>query len=422
MATDDYVKSLAALIKSRLDPGLHVYVEWSDEIWNYGNPYWTETNYNADQMTALLADSPTAAANYAANCVGWANAECHVAERVKQFGDDFASVYGQTAIPTTIRPVLCTQVVQPVFLVEALRFIAKTYGPPANYFYGTCGAPYWSPDGAQVPPSGATVSQVVAAMDQAIPNNVSFIEADAAMDLYYGLHNLTYEGGPALSGLSSVASADVLAAANLAPGMQANVSNSLTSFFQHGGDMYMYYSLQGSGSYWGATPDPLDLHAPKYLGLRATAGQHVTCHAGTTLPGIITMAQPAFALLAGTPVPTYQMRNCWSPPSGNTSPSNCSFTSSVAVGDGYGYLVDVVEAGNFSVSLGMVNASAASSLELSVDGKSTGTFAIPKTPSGTTPSVTPLTVTLSAGLHVIELLNAAATTSCAVHNIQFANQ
>lgn len=139
MATDDYVKSLAALIKSKLDPGLHVYVEWSDEIWNYANPFWTETDYNVDQTKALLANDSTAAANYQAHCASWASYECHVAERVMQFSTDFDSVYGQSAINITIRPVLCTQLGQPAFMQEALGFIANVYGPPSRYFYGVCG-------------------------------------------------------------------------------------------------------------------------------------------------------------------------------------------------------------------------------------------------------------------------------------------
>ncbi|MEO6798881.1 MAG: cadherin-like domain-containing protein [Rhodanobacter sp.] len=416
MATDDYVKSLATLLKSRLDPGLHVYVEWSNEIWNYGSPYWTETNYNNDQVQALLASNAAAAANYAANCVSWANFECHVAERLKQLSDVFAAVYGAKAINTTIRPVLCTQVVQPVMLMEALRFIAKTYGPPANYFYGTCGAPYWSPKTRLA--ADATVEQTVAAMDQAIINNVGYIETDTAVSLYYGLHNFAYEGGPALDGIGP--SDAVLAATNLAPGMQANVVNGLTDFFKHGGDMYMYYSLVGSGPYWGATPDPLDLHAPKLAGLHATVGKLVTRSTGTTLPGTIVADPPMFALKSGTPVPTYQMRNCSAlDAEGN---GNCGFGNAIPVGDGYGYLVNVPHAGAFTVTLVLVGNASASSLELAVDGKSAGKFAVSNASTGATATATTLDVTLTAGPHVVELLNASVTGGSAVSGIDFAAQ
>jgi len=426
MASDDYVKSLATLIKSKLDPGLHVYVEWSDEIWNYANPWWTETNYNADQTTALLASDPTSAADYSANCVSWANSECHVAERVMQFSQDFASVYGQAAINTTIRPLLCTQVVQPVLSMEALRFIANTYGPPSNYFYGTCGAPYWGVSGTL--PTATTAAGAVAALDQAIPNNDTYLQADTATALYYGLHNLTYEGGPnntsfAVAADTSGQAAKVLeTSVQMAPGMKADVTQGLTRAFQDGTDMYMFYENE-SATYWGATTDPLDLDAPKFAGLSAAAGQSVTRNAGTAIPGNIAAVPPAFALLAGAPVHTYQMHNC-SDGNGSTVPPNCGFSSSIAVGDGYGYLVDVPQAGTYSVSLTLLDSitTGASSLELDVDRKSVGTFSISAAPNGTAPVVGSLSVTLTAGLHVIDLLNASDISNCAVTSINVASQ
>ncbi|MEO9079687.1 MAG: cadherin-like domain-containing protein, partial [Rhodanobacter sp.] len=417
LATDDYVKSLAGLIKSKLASDLHVYVEWTDEIWNYGNPYWTETNYNNDQLKALRSSNPTADARYTANCAGYAAFQCHVAERLKQFGDDFATVYGPAAITTTIRPVLCGQVVQPVMVMEALRYIAKTYGPPSRYFYGTCGAPYWGKKVAD--PTNATADDVVAAMNAGIPDNVPYIEAFTALNVYYGLHHLSYEGGPSMS--SAGVSAEVRAAADLAPGMQANVTTGLVDFFRHGGDMYMYYSSMGSGN-WGATMDPLNLAAPKYAGMRAAAGQTVTRAAGTALPGTIVMAKPAFALRGGAAVPTYEMRNCWAPPAGNTAPSSCGYDSNVVLGDGYGYLVTVPQSGTYNVSLGVVGASRECQLGLTVEGKSAGSFVIPATPSGTTPTAAPLGVNLDAGMHVVALVNANSTGSCTVHNIDFSRK
>lgn len=408
MATDAYVKSLALLIKSKLDASLNVYIEWSDEIWNYGNPYWTETNYNTDQTKALLQSNPQAAADYAANCVSWANGMCHVAERVKQFGDVFATVFGASAINTRIRPVLCMQVVQPVFLMETLRYIALTYGPPNKYFYGTCGAPYWGAKPKLT--AGSTVAETVAAMNGGVADNNGYIEADTAIALHYGLRNLSYEGGPSLVG--SGASAAVLDAANIDPGMQANVVSGLGEFFKHGGDMYMYYSIAGSGSYWGASPDPLDLHAPKLAGLHAMAGQTVTRTAGTLLPGSVAAKPPIFALKSNTPVPTYQMANC----NGATS---CGFGSSVPVGDGYAYLVTVPQAGTFTVSVDLDGTSSGASLELAVDGKSAGIFSITKTPPATTPSASSLNVTLTAGVHVIALLNASTSGSGNVSALTF---
>ncbi len=411
MATDDYVKSLAALIKSKLDPGLHVYVEWSDEIWNYGNPWWTETNYNLDQMKALLASNPTEATNYQANCAGWANFECHVAERVMQFGGDFASVYGQAAINTTIRPLLCTQVVQPSMMQEALGFVAAVYGPPSQYFYAICGAPYWNPK--SVLPSGTTEAGVVAAMGQSINNNASYIESDTATALYYGLHNFTYEGGPAIDGVSITGTTGapltaILDAADVDPAMKAQTSDGLSAAFGNGIDMYMYYSSQGSGGHWGATPDQLDLGAPKFAGLTALTGQLVTRNAGSAVPGSIPINPPLFGILAnGTVRPTFEVSSAYCEPANGGASSYCAIKAGTPAGAGYGYLIDVPQAGTYSLSLVMDdrNGEGPASLQLDVDQKPLGTLTVPQTAAGTPLTLGPLSVTLTPGLHLVEILS-----------------
>jgi len=56
-APTDYPRELGRLINSRLDPARTVYLEYSDEVWNYGNPWWNETTYVTAQGTAEY--SPT---------------------------------------------------------------------------------------------------------------------------------------------------------------------------------------------------------------------------------------------------------------------------------------------------------------------------------------------------------------------------
>lgn len=412
MATDDYVKSLAALIKSQLNPNLRVYVEWSDEIWNWGNPYWTETSFVTNQVKALIDGSnPAETAAYAANCASWAHLTCRVAERVMQFGQDFASVYGQAAINTTIRPVLCTQVVQPAFLMTALKFIALTYGPPSNYFYGTCGAPYWSP--ANPVPAGTTAAGAVAAYDAAIPANDGYLQTDTAIALFYGLHNLTYEGGPDYTGLAvagdttGTATAALTVALQIAPGLRNDVIQGLTRAYADGVDMYVFYQNLNS-TYYGATTDPLDLQAPKFQGLQAVAGQLITRTAGTTLPGTVLVGPTTFGISGGTLVRAGSDvlgTNCQL----SLSPPVCSFNTSIAKGDGIAFLVNVPKAGNYAISINMDTTQTifAGSVQLTLDQKPVQTFSFPRTSAGATLTLGPATVSLSAGLHLIAVLNEA---------------
>ncbi|HEX7382257.1 MAG TPA: hypothetical protein VF265_08905 [Nevskiaceae bacterium] len=403
MATDDYVKSLAALIQQRLNPNLHVYVEWSDEIWNYGNPYWTETNYNHDQVEALKARDPQAAANYAAHCDPANQDQCHVAERVMQFGQDFASVYGQSAINTTIRPVLCMQFVNPAMLAEALRFIAETYGPPSKYFYGTCGAPYFATPLKD--PANATVDDVVAATDAGIPANTWGFQVDTALSILYGLRNLTYEGGTGLPEIG--ASAELQAAANLAPGLGASVTAGLTDFFRRGGDMYMYYSAMGSGG-WGATNDQLNLDAPRYAALRALVGKPITRSAGTTLPASIPSASPVFGIDGDGHPSAYGATGWWMAAATDTLPAVYSFNGSTADHNGLAYLVNVANTATFQLSLVLDDRGPRgnTAIEMDVDGTPVVTFPVAPAPSNTPATLGPAAVTLTAGLHVVSMRNA----------------
>ena len=97
-ATDDYVGNLALLLKSDLDPSLHVYVEYSNEVWNsqFGQ---FGANYDAAQQE--VAANPSVL-NYDGSNNSYYNAWRRVGERTVQISNDFASVYGQSAINTTV--------------------------------------------------------------------------------------------------------------------------------------------------------------------------------------------------------------------------------------------------------------------------------------------------------------------------------
>lgn len=310
-ATDAYVTSLATLLKSRLDPGIHVYVEYSNEVWNGGFEQWY---YNDAATTQLLATNEQAAGQYGEYCISWANDICHEAERLMQISNDFASVWGSPAINAAIRPVFCHQLVGAGAMQMALAFINNAYGPPAKYFYGICSAPYWGPD--SIAP-GAAASDVLAASAASIPQWDGYLLAYTAAARYYGLHNFTYEGGPGMTDSGEIDLPNILAA-NADPAMGTEVTQALTGAFQDGVDMYLYYTASGAWSkygMWGATPDVLDLTQPKWQALQVLAGKPmartlgVTApdpskavpYPGTQLPGSIDAGLPIFTIIGGSP-------------------------------------------------------------------------------------------------------------------------
>lgn len=413
LATDDYVSHLAQLLKERLNPELHVYVEWSNEIWNWASPYWYQTTYADDKSKEMFADGTQAAANCAS-----ARMECYKADRLKRFSDIFAGVYGQNAINDTIRPVLCTQIGGPA--AAALRYIAKTYGPPSRYFYGLCDAPYWGTKSGAIT-SATTPAQAVQAMNDALdsyPYDGAVIRGTATA-LFYGLHRLTYEGGPVnvntaftVDGAVTDQSSALADAVQREPGMKANVIQGLDYGFGHGIDMYMYYENQ-SATYWGAMVDPTNFNAPKFQGLKAAQGQMVDRTVGIALPGFIPVGASVLSLRDQTATGV-DWRTGYCSDAQNGVAAACTIRSDTdgnaypGEDAGWGYLVNVKDGGNYALSLVLAtdaSATPVTQIELRVDEKSVGTWSVPKLArTGATTSLAPLPVPMDSGLHVVEIV------------------
>ena len=51
MVDDDYITKFATLLKEQLDPSLVVYVEYSNEIWNYG---FSQFSWNLNQAIQMV--------------------------------------------------------------------------------------------------------------------------------------------------------------------------------------------------------------------------------------------------------------------------------------------------------------------------------------------------------------------------------
>ncbi|MGH8398419.1 MAG: hypothetical protein ACRETA_09280 [Gammaproteobacteria bacterium] len=269
----------------------------------------------------------------------------------------------------------------------------------------------------------------MSAMNAAVGMNVPSLSANTAIALFYGLHNFTYEGGPALAyititGASASDQSQILNQANLDPGMQAQTTKALTTAFENGVDMYMYY-IGVQNSLWGATPDVLDLDAPKFAALKGLAGQMITRETGTSLPGSIPTSPVTFGVLSdGTLRPTYEATGWYCSQASGTSPAHCSVNGSVPDGTGLVYLVNASKAGSYSATLVLDTAqgSSASSVGLDVDGKSAGTFSIPQKPAGQSLTVGPLAVSLTAGLHIIAIKSANTAQGFSIDSINFTSQ
>jgi hypothetical protein len=276
-ATDDYVKQLAALFKSKLNSNLNLYVEYSNEVWN---TQFEQTTYNLNQAKAEVAANPSSTLKYDGTTDPNKWAERRYARRVKQIGDLFKSVWTTTFNGTTVQPspingrvrvVLSGQYSNQARFDNYLTYLNKYYGAPKNYLYGIGIAPYINLGGLQNTP-GLTKDQVL----NALRSNVAGMNSGTALSNAknrannWGLRLMAYEGGIDTFGDQSIAAKR---AAVLDPQIQQIMQDYLHTWYSKGGGQLNWETL-GARSFnskngtWSITEDIRNYNQPKELAFR----------------------------------------------------------------------------------------------------------------------------------------------------------
>ncbi len=380
-ADADYVTQLATLLHASLAPSLHVWIEYSNEVWNYSFSQAGRNQAAAEAEVAANPGSPLAigCSDYASCRYEWGARR--VGLQVVQDGQIFRAVFGKNA--SQVRPVYATQLGQTSYVSLVLSMIQASMGTPSNYLYAIAQAPYWTGDNSV---DGMTSLQELAG---AATNLAAVAQPEHDFAVWatdFGLHNVTYEGGPGMSGTASLAGK---IAANRTPAMGRLVAQSLRQAFSNGIGLYMYYDDAGQyGQYgmWGATENVLDLATPKLEAMSAVRRDRAEMlSAGHAVPGAIDAASPDRCSGGHFTQPSYVY---------------------LSAGAACGYLVNVPANGSYHVRLNVGNYYAATTGGLLIDQIPSGGFAVPSSPGGDFANFTttaPVTVTLTAGLHVLSV-------------------
>ncbi|MGD0138718.1 MAG: LamG-like jellyroll fold domain-containing protein [Tepidisphaeraceae bacterium] len=276
-ANDNYVDQLASLIKNgdtingvsypALSPDLNVYVEYSNETWNSGfEGYQYATDAAVAEVVADANSGTQSNLNYdnlslAQNGDGtYVNASTWqkrwTARRLMQISNDFASVLGQSAINTRIRPVL-SNIPIPSVQASQLAFINAVFGAPSQFFYAIAAAVYANMDGPgngtntlnggnNNPNLSATdVLNDLSANGYALPGGL--YDPLHAVAQQYGLQMDAYESGPDLSGYQDTATSKIQAETD--PRFSTFLEQYYQAWFAHGGGTIIYYN--GGAKPWG---------------------------------------------------------------------------------------------------------------------------------------------------------------------------
>jgi Carbohydrate binding module (family 6) len=393
-ADDDYARQLATLVKAQLNPNLKLYLEYSNELWNFA-PSFGQANHNL-----TLAKSEVAAGKSSLNFDGEKNEGYWAWRRVAKRGAEvsliFRQVFGDAAMMTRIRPVLMSQLTfadGPLF--QGVYFLQNYYNnaaqvaapkPPKYYFYGLGGSGYYNPKTPASPDAVFADPINKTEWTKVLQQDVNYAAA-------FGLKRIAYEGGPSLEG-GSITDQNRAAYRN-DPRIKATIVQAHDVWSANGGDLLTYFSITGESA-WGFVPDIWDIKNPqKNLKLQAID---------------VLKTRPRARVTYGVSLPAVLQADQYSaPPKGQNYRAN-----QLKPGEWLSYTVRTEQASDFKIRLKGSAAVANSKIELWVDGTLVGVFNMPQ--SGWMPSAgetSEIQVPLMEGLHGIMIRGKTGTVNVA---------
>ncbi len=406
-ADDDYITKLAQLTKYGSDgatpytsaqtspvwPGLnsnlHLYVEFSNEVWNTASAFAGTENHTEAVAEVGAGGSPL---NFDGDANDWNWAWRRPAEKTVQISTIFRSVWGDAAMMNTVRPVLESQLTYPNGpLLQEMHLMVDYYDnpakvssphPPNYYIYGLGGSAYYGP---------TDLSSVNSIFSTMATGFVSYVQEDVDWALPFGVRRIAYEGGPSLDRTSDSTKDANQAAAWADPRMEQVIVTEQNAWSQANGDLLVYFYLAGAGSnsaaadyQWAFMSDVLSPSSPKMSGIADI------------------LTSPRSASTYGTPIPaTLTASNANVPPAwlwsddSNTKMHDRKWT---------GFSVLVSTQGVFTISLTADSATSGAEAEILVDGDSIGTVTVK---SGNSTALS--TPTLLVGSHGILVRNLTGT-------------
>ena len=389
LASDDYVRHLAQLVKTTLKPNLRVYLEYSNEVWNDG---FLQTGLNRDMAVAEVKAGGSNL-NYDGTKPDDAVTlgDRRVAKRLKEIADVFGQVFGPDPTHARVRPVLAYQLSSYRF-DNQLTYLEKNYGPPKQFLYGMAIAPYFACGNGQGADArkDLTKDDVLNALDASVNEyrDGTVLDDHATLAAFYGLKLCAYEGGPDTFGPNNVRAKK---AASLDPRIKTIVQKYLDVWYSKGGDQFNWFVIGASNfdtqyGTWALTDDIRDLNQPKELGydaVRTSPRPAVTI--GAAVPGEV---DARFAL-------------------GRNNPTTDPFIRFIGAGAKFDYLVRVPQAGRYALRVSIAGEKPNTKLDVLVNDSPIATVDVPQIADNDNGEkfvdTAPIPVTLPTGLSVIRL-------------------
>lgn len=423
-ADDDYITKLARLVKYGSDgnmpyasaqanpvypplkPGLRVYVEYGNEVWNSG-PGFKGFGWALALANASKADVSHPIAFDGAQADQYMALRRWIAYRSAFISQAFRDVYGDGAMMSTVRPILASQSGNANgYLSTALAWAQAFYGQvrtsgalnavvrkPADIWYGGGGAAYYDSTSSPVDTSAATLEAYFSGLPA--PAFASVSATDSIWTHAYGLKYIAYEGGPGPGGTAQggVSGGSVAPVFNNDPRMKDRMVLAQDIWDQAGGDEMVYY-VYSSSAPWSFSNE---------LSLQTVSD--TTSVKMQAVDAINAKSRPATTLGKQVPATVY-LKDPASQTIGIDPPPGTLNGTAYLLRPGNGHYillpVRVASAGNYQVSL-TTTSKAAGSVALYANGVSSGTISIGANPGETPLASEKISASLPAGLSVLRL-------------------
>jgi len=251
MATDDYMRQFAMLVKAQLAPERKIYLEYSNEVWNW---MFTQARWANEQAIAKWGTS--------ANYINW------YGERTAQMCNIWKEVFADN--PARVTCIMSGQAVNPWIVTQALECPQSAMKPCYQHGISALAiAPYfgilnvksnasqletWTLDQLfqELLHGGVLMNSTKSALQE----NLEWITNHATLAKKYNLHLMAYEGGQHLSGLGGAENNDAITAlfisANRDPRIGQVYTQYLNNWKQAGGGLFMHFVDVGKPSKWGS--------------------------------------------------------------------------------------------------------------------------------------------------------------------------
>ncbi|WP_024540072.1 hypothetical protein, partial [Comamonas badia] len=418
-ADDDYIAKLAQLFRygsdgvnpytsAQANPAypplrsdLRLYVEYGNEIWNSSAGFyglgWVKAMSDAvraDVTHPIGRDLPDE----------WVAFKRFIAYRSAAISRAFRGVWGDSLMMDRVRPIFAIQAGNAnSYLSNGLIWAEGEYGDVSKIWWGGGGASYFDSTTAPADTQPSTMQAYFDGLpDAAFANR---IKTDTAWLKGYGLHHVSYEGGPEPGGsaLGGGGGGEALANAyNTDPRMPGRMAAAYDLWKANGGELLLYYNYSGMGAPWWFIDGTKnitvsDTTSPKLQFLDSLASRPVASPTlGTAVPGTVYLRE------ATTALQTYIGGNtAWA--YGGTAyriQANTDALKSEML------LVPIrtTSAGRYTVALTTLDSPTTARVQVYVNGAIVGELApAASSPAGAPATSATLSVDLPAGISVVRL-------------------